>query len=49
MRLDPSTSLGLSEDSIHSFSIGDLVFGRGEFLCTLATKKEPIFFCAHLF
>jgi len=29
MHLDPSTSLGLDEDSIHSFSIGDLVFGKG--------------------
>jgi len=30
-RLDPSKCLGLNEDSIHSFSIGDLVFGKGRF------------------
>ena len=28
-RLDPSTSLGLNEDSIYNFSIGDMVFGKG--------------------
>ena len=29
-RLDPSTTLGLTEDSIYNFCIGDLVFGKGQ-------------------
>ena len=27
--MDPSTSLGLNEESVYTFSIGDLVFGKG--------------------